>query len=272
MVRTLDSNLKFYEEFIKIIKKYEGLKKIKDRNDEKFSEELTELINMINNVAKKYGKEWLYFTAADIFEDIYEGFNEISAKYLYLVVSYVLRVFEGLIIAWFEDSKGFFKENVNPILLADAIDRLMYAVKGLENFRTYNILGGLFKKLVENLDKETYRKTWNSFWERAKSYYLKSLSINANNYEAYEGLGDLYLLLEDYKRALNYYTNAVLLNKSEGRLWIKLAWVFEKMGDIDKAIEVLKESLKHCMTRETKEKLIELYRRRSVKEKSRNVK
>jgi len=263
----LSSNSEFYKELIKIIEKYEGLKKVKDRNVKNFSEELTGLISIINNAAKKYGKEWLYFTAADIFEDIYEGFNEVSAKYLYLAMSYVLRVFEGLIIAWFEDSKGFFKENINPILLADTIDRLMYAVKGLENFETYNILGGLFKKLVENLNRETYRKTWNNFWERARSYYLRSLSINANNYEAYEGLGDLYLLLEDYKKALNYYTNAVLLNKSEGRLWIKLAWVFEKIGDIDKAIEVLEESLKHGVMREAVKKLIELYRRKGVKEK-----
>jgi len=68
-------------------------------------------------------------------------------------------------------------------------------------------------------------------------------------------------------KALNYYTNAVLLNKSEGRLWIKLAWVFEKIGDIDKAIEVLEESLKHGVMREAVKKLIELYRRKGVKEK-----
>jgi len=113
----LSSNSEFYKELIKIIEKYEDLKKVKEKNINNFSEELTGLISIINSAAKKYGKEWLYFTAADIFEDIYEGFNEVSAKYLYLAMSYVLRVFGGLIIAWFEDSKGFFKENKSPKLL-----------------------------------------------------------------------------------------------------------------------------------------------------------
>ena len=88
-----------------------------------------------------------------------------------------------------------------------------------------------------------------------------------NNYEAYEGLGDLYLLVEEYKEALNQYTNAVLLKRDEKRLWSKLALVFEELGEIDKAIESLEESLKYGMDEETVRKLVKLYERKGLKEK-----
>jgi len=259
-------NKNFQKELIKVLSRYVELKKASSEG--KYVRERTEeLINIINKTAETYNKDWLYLMAADIFYDIYGGFNEVSAKYMYLGMNYILRVLEGLIIAWFEDKKGFFKENVNPILLADAIERLMYAIKGLENYETYNILGGLFKKIVEHLDRRAYRNVWKNLWERAKKYYLRSLSINMNNYEAYEGLGDLYLLVEEYKEALNQYTNAVLLKRDEKRLWSKLALVFEELGEIDKAIESLEESLKYGVDEETIRKLVKLYERKGLKEK-----
>ena len=259
-------NENFRKELIKVLNKYIELKK--SSSEGKYERaRVEELINIINKTAETYNKDWLYLMAADIFYDIYGGFNEVSAKYMYLGMNYILRILENLIIAWFEDKKGFFKENVNPILLADAIERLMYAVKGLENYETYNILGGLFKKIVEHLDKRAYRNIWKDLWGRAKKYYLRSLSININNYEAYEGLGDLYLLIEEYKEALNYYTNALLLKRNEKRLWSKLALVFEKLGETDKAIESLEESLKYGVDEEIIRKLVKLYEMKGLKEK-----
>ena len=89
-------NKNFQKELIKVLSRYVELKKASSEG--KYVRERTEeLINIINKTAETYNKDWLYLMAADIFYDIYGGFNEVSAKYMYLGMNYILRVLEGLI-------------------------------------------------------------------------------------------------------------------------------------------------------------------------------
>lgn len=256
-------NRKNVEELYEILRQYVRLKSKKNEgilSEAELAKNLHYIISKLNKLMESTNKEWLIFLSADIAEELYGGLNDISAKYYYLSMNFILHILESLIIVWFEDKTGFFKKNINPILLGDAIDRLMYAIKGLENIETYNILGGLFKKIIENLDKKTYRNVWNNLWKRSRDYYLRSLSLNAENVEALEGLGDLYLLIEEYNNALNYYTKALIIEKANVRLLSKVAFIFENLGYLDKAIEVLEEARTYNESEEINRKLIELYK------------
>jgi tetratricopeptide (TPR) repeat protein len=73
----------------------------------------------------------------------------------------------------------------------------------------------------------------NSF---AKAYFFKALKIDKSNAETNYYFGDFYYSRNDYKRALYYY-NKAFENGYEANfsVLIKMAVMYEKLGDLEKA-------------------------------------
>ncbi len=233
--------------------------------------EVGEFISQVNKIIEEKNYSWIKVFAAEVLNEIYGGLNELSARYYYMFTPDIVKILEGLIIAWFEDRTGFFREKINPILLAETIERLMVSIKGLENDETYVILGDAYRKIVEGLDKRKYGNIWRDLWKKAENYYLRAISLNRENHRALEGLGDLYFIREDFQKALSYYTQATILNKENARLWAKIGYSFEKMGDIDKALEAYEESFKIEHRDDVAKRLHEIYLAKGLKEKARKL-
>jgi len=233
--------------------------------------EVEEFILQVNKIIEEKNYSWIKVFAAEILNEIYGGLNELSARYYYMFTPDIVKILEGLIIAWFEDRTGFFKENINPILLAETLERLMISIKGLENDETYVMLGDVYRKIVEGLDRRRYSSIWRDLWKRAENYYLRAISLNRGNHKALEGLGDLYFVREDFQKALNYYTQATILNKENARLWAKIGYSFEKIGDIDKALEAYEESFRIEHRVDVAKRLYEIYLAKGLKEKAREL-
>ncbi len=234
-------------------------------------ESVDDFIAKINRIIENTNYSWVKVFAAETLDEVYGGLNELSAKYYYLFSQDILRIMQALIIAWFEDKRGFFRENINPIILAEAIERFMISIKGLESSETYTVLGNVFKKIIENLDKKTYGRVWHDLWRKAEKHYLKALSINRGNHEALEGLGDLYFMKENYEKALNYYMQAAILFKENPRIWAKIGYIFDKQGRVDKALEAYEESFKLEKRRDVAKRLYEIYLSKGLKEKAKDL-
>ena len=235
------------------------------------ADEVEEFISQVNRVIEEKNYSWIKIFAAEILNDIYGGLNEISARYYFMFTPDIMKILEGLIIAWFEDRTGFFRENINPILLAETLERLMVSIKGLENDEAYTTLGDVFRKIVESLDRKRYSNIWRKLWKKAENYYLRALSLNRENHRALEGLGDLYFIEEEYQKALSYYTQAAILNKESARLWAKIGYSFDKIGDIDKALAAYEESFKIERRVDVAKRLREIYLAKGLKEKAREL-
>ncbi len=234
-------------------------------------DEVNEFISQINKVIDEKGYSWVKVFAAEVLDEVYGGLNEFSARYYFLFVQDIVKILEGLIVAWFEDRTGFFREKINPILLAETIERLMVSIKGLESDETYVMLGDVFRKIIEGLDRRRYGSVWRDLWRKAENCYLRALSLNRENFKALEGLGDLYFMKEDFQKALNYYTQATILNKENARLWAKIGLLFDKMSDVDKALEAYEESFKIERRVDVAKRLRELYLAKGLKEKAREL-
>ncbi len=67
-------------------------------------------------------------------------------------------------------------------------------------------------------------------------YYQKELELNNKNSSALVGLGNNYLLKNDYKKALHYYTEAFSIDNRNYEACYNLALTHESIGNRDNAV------------------------------------
>ncbi len=81
--------------------------------------------------------------------------------------------------------------------------------------------------------------------QKVISYYQDALKIYPENYEVLNNLGSfLSLEMREYEQARPYLEEAVQIKPDEAAGWFNLGFVYEQLGDLDKAEKAYKESLK----------------------------
>jgi len=82
----------------------------------------------------------------------------------------------------------------------------------------------------------------------AKAYFFRALEIDKNDSATNYYLGEFYYTRHDYKRALNYYNIAFKNGFTQDYdILLKLAGIYEKLGDLQKANQYYKKAfiIKH---------------------------
>ncbi len=92
-------------------------------------------------------------------------------------------------------------------------------------------------------------------WKKAIEYCEKALEIDPKSYEANNQMGLTYYCSEEMDSCLYYYEKAFKINsKTDYRIYSNLAYAYEKVGKINKAIELFKELITkfpNCPTKDT---------------------
>ncbi|MDD3051797.1 MAG: tetratricopeptide repeat protein [Candidatus Cloacimonetes bacterium] len=79
----------------------------------------------------------------------------------------------------------------------------------------------------------------NNELEMSEKYFLKVIALDENNYDALNGLSDIYEQKGNENKSINYLKKALNKNSiNEG--WIKLSHKYKKSGNDDEAIKALK--------------------------------
>ena len=73
--------------------------------------------------------------------------------------------------------------------------------------------------------------------EQALAVYNQSLAVDAKYAQTYLLIGDLQLHAEAWQAAIDQYTKALALDETQTAGWSAMAYAYNKLGDIDKAIE-----------------------------------
>ncbi len=88
----------------------------------------------------------------------------------------------------------------------------------------------------------SYAKKGN--WESAIEYCQKALDVNPNSFEANNQLGMAYYCSENMDECLRYYKKAFSINsKTDDRIYLNLAYAYEKIGRETEALELLKDAI-----------------------------
>jgi len=96
-------------------------------------------------------------------------------------------------------------------------------------FETINNLGLISIKLNNLLE--------------AENYYRKSILIK-ENYKAFEGLGDIYKLKENFEKAEHFYKKSLQFNNKNYSIFIQLGLINKAQGKYKEAKLFLKEAIK----------------------------
>jgi tetratricopeptide (TPR) repeat protein len=76
-------------------------------------------------------------------------------------------------------------------------------------------------------------------YDEARRAYQQAIRIDPNYLPAYEGLGKLYVLINDYPRAVETYHKALKKNEKEPRLWFELGMCYARQKQWEPAIKDL---------------------------------
>ncbi len=82
----------------------------------------------------------------------------------------------------------------------------------------------------------------NNKLKESKHYIFKAIKQGEMNPDSLKLLGNIYLKENDYNKAETAFKWAALANPFDEEIWIKYSEVFEKKGNFNKAIEILKNS------------------------------
>lgn len=78
-------------------------------------------------------------------------------------------------------------------------------------------------------------------FKKAVNFYVEAIKINPKNSFSYNNLGNLFKELKDYKLAIRAYTDAIKINQKDYNAYNNLGILYETIGDLDKAIIAYKE-------------------------------
>ena len=79
-------------------------------------------------------------------------------------------------------------------------------------------------------------------YEEAKDPYQKCIENDPNFADCYEQLGNVFLWTDDEQKALENYTKAIEHNPTEIRYYTALADLYQRLGYVKEAEQVLKEA------------------------------
>jgi len=80
----------------------------------------------------------------------------------------------------------------------------------------------------------------------AIKFYKKTLALDQNNLLAHAGLAKIYFNLEKYEKSLEHFKKVYSLQPNIAKLLFKMGFIYYyKMGDLDNAIKVTQEYIKH---------------------------
>jgi tetratricopeptide (TPR) repeat protein len=94
-----------------------------------------------------------------------------------------------------------------------------------------------FEKKIENLLKEAQDLVNRELYAEAEKKYLEILNLEPKNTEAYRGLGNIFILQQQYEDAKQTFLHVLKLNKADSFA------NFEKMENYDEAIINLEQAL-----------------------------
>jgi tetratricopeptide (TPR) repeat protein len=81
------------------------------------------------------------------------------------------------------------------------------------------------------------------YWENGFSLFEYALGVTENNVPAYRSLGDSYLLIKNYPKALQYYGEALKISPENDTLVSMIALTYSQAGDSQKAYQYSKKAL-----------------------------
>lgn len=85
-------------------------------------------------------------------------------------------------------------------------------------------------------------------FEEARADYRRSVELEPQEYNSYRNLANTYAYEEQEEKALPYYEKALEADVEHVELWCytDYAMTLERMGNVEKAIEVLEDANQHC--------------------------
>ena len=96
---------------------------------------------------------------------------------------------------------------------------------------------------------EIYKIYGNSLQQMGKApeamgYYAKALARDPHLAEVYANIGSLYAKQNNWQEAINYYQKAVVVDPKQAKICLHLAKAWERIGEDERAVEVLFQALR----------------------------
>ncbi len=101
----------------------------------------------------------------------------------------------------------------------------------------------LYYEIGNQMMSQKDRNTNNYNYNGAIENYLKSLSINPNQYSVWNRLGGVYFVIGNCEKAVECYTKAISINPKEFKAWIILGISYKRLGKYDKAIDCYNKAI-----------------------------
>ena len=79
-------------------------------------------------------------------------------------------------------------------------------------------------------------------YDKAISYYKKTIGLRPNDAHAYNNLGNAYKEIEKFSNAIDAYNNAIRLKPDYASAYYNLGIVYQKDNDFDTALESYKKA------------------------------
>ncbi len=83
-----------------------------------------------------------------------------------------------------------------------------------------------------------------SYWENGGSLFGYAIDVTENNADAYEGLGNFYYLQKDYRKAFQYYGDALKIDPEKDTVLAKTGLIYFKTGNDREAYQYYERALK----------------------------
>lgn len=131
-----------------------------------------------------------------------------------------------------------------PYDLESAYESLTYALSyDDKDIHALNLMGRFYAEQMKD-------------YETAKTYFESALAVNIHAHFVYAHYIDVLLWNEDFKEALKFIDFALKVKGSDKAvMYLKKALIYEYTFKYEKALDVLKESKKHCYNDEFMERI-----------------
>jgi tetratricopeptide (TPR) repeat protein/tRNA A-37 threonylcarbamoyl transferase component Bud32 len=78
--------------------------------------------------------------------------------------------------------------------------------------------------------------------QKAYSFFKRAIQVNDNYFPAWQAIGELYYMAEDWKSALEYYSYLIKLDSANHDLYAKLGDIYSNLGDYPDALKMYQKA------------------------------
>lgn len=208
----------------------------------KIPETNTDYVAVINNFAIILADSGKFDKAVNLMEQtIKKGKFNIPDYFYYTLAIYYYKI--NNIDKSLNNFKLAVEKNPYKAQYYLALMEIYREQKDFENFGKTAALGlkniNDSVEIMNMLGKEYFA---NGYYDLSEKIFLQAVALKPNNHMGYFFLGNIAALKREYKRAVTYYTMAILVSKENGEYYYKRAAVYLVLGKYELAMENMSKS------------------------------